>query len=363
MVAAEVLAALAERGWEILLVTPPDSGLIQDPRLKGKVEFLPLDLDTDRLPALAMIPVIRQIVQLSRQYPHAVWYGNTYRSLKWLALAKLAGDVRNVCHLHESYYRPYYYLRTRWLASLIDSFICISETVRKEIIQGTGRMNLPARTIYNGLPSGPPGSKTSVDKETLRVELGLPLANPLVCMVGRSDLIKGHDIFLNAAAKVAKVNPAARFIVLGGTWNEPGRNEFETQIKAQREALALNDIVLLLPHHARIRDYMRCADIVVVPSRSEGFGRVAVEAMMEQTAVIASRVGGLAEIIQDNETGLLVPPDDAERLAQAMQQMLTDESLRERCVAAGYSRSQQEFSQMAMLDQIERELLTVGGAK
>jgi glycosyltransferase involved in cell wall biosynthesis len=359
MVAVEVLVALALRGWRILLLTPADSGLLKDHRLEGKVEFITLALDRGGRRSFEIVNVIRTIVTLSREHPDALWYGNTYRALKWLALAKVAGDVRTVCHLHESFYGPYYYWRTRLMARFIDSFICISDAVRREISQGTRRANLPAVTIYNGLPPTGASPKTAAQKQRLREELGLPVTNPLVCMAARSDPLKGHEVFLQAAAKVAESNRQVRFLVIGGDWDGPCQNELEGHIKQRRKELGLSEALMLLPHTARVRDYMRCADVVVVPSLSEGFGRVAVEAMMEETAVIASNVGGLAEILRDNQDGILVQPGNEGELARGIQKMLADAEFRERGVASAHARSQALFSHEAMIEQIERHLATI----
>lgn len=358
MVAAEVLMALASRGWDITLVTPPNSGLSGDVGLQGKVEILPLELNAERQGKAALIKALWRICRLSKQKPDAVWYGNTYRSLKWLAAAKVLGDVRTVCHLHESHYEPYYWARTGKFAALTDSFICISETVRRELLAGTRQPALRAKVIYNGVENGSPLRKTDEEKAVLRRELALP-TQPLVCLVGRSDPLKGHDVFLRAAAIVAARIPEVRFLIVGGHWDEPGHNPYEGELKALCHALKLDDKVQFLPHRENVRRIMRSADMVVIPSRSEGFGRVAIEAMMEQTPVVASSVGGLGEIIRSGMDGILVEPDNAEQLAGAIADVLSTTSWQQQLVTGAWQRANEDFSQQAMVEGIERELLAV----
>lgn len=350
MVAAEVIKGLAERGWDITLLSPADSGLTSVCKAIQGVRVEPVDF------ADFSFNTLRKLYQFSRNYREAIWYGNTYRALKWLAFARMAGDMPVVCHLHESYYAQYYFKRTRFLAPYIDRFICISETVRHEIIRGTGRASLPAVTIYNGSLVGKKSSKTDEEKHSLRKELGLPLQKPLVCLPGRSDPLKGHEVFMVAAAQLKQ---PAFFLVVGGNWGLASETEYEVKMKARCAGLGMSDRFIFVPHTNRVRDYMRCADLVVIPSLSEGFGRVAVEAMMEQTPLIASNVGGLGEIIRDQSDGLLVQPEDADKLAHAMHKMLGDDLLQQRMVINAYERALSCFSHTSMLDQIERELKMV----
>ena len=355
MVAAEVLAALASRGWDITLVTPPNSGLSGDVDLQGKVEILPLELNTERQGKAALIKALWRIYQLGKQKPDAVWYGNTYRSLKWLAWAKLMGDVRTVCHLHESHYGPYYWMRTRVFAALMDAFICISETVKRELAAGTGRRNIQSRVIYNGIHILNERVKDGEEVTQIREKLSLA-PGPLICLVGRSDPLKGHDVFLQAAKRINDRIPEVRFLIVGGHWDEPGHNPFESEMRELCHSLALDGVVKFFPHSEDARLMMRCADVVVVPSRSEGFGRVAIEAMSEQTPLIASKVGGLAEIISHREDGLLIAPDDADALAEAVVFLLKNPDEREYLVKNARRKVATQFSQAAMVDKIE-ELL------
>ncbi len=357
MVAAEVLDELAGRLWKITLIGPPDSGLFRLPKLQGRIEFLPLDLPARAWGCLKLPTVASRFKELVRQQPEAVWLGNTYRSLKWLALGKMLGARRAWCHLHESVYRPYYFRRTRWLAGRVDGFICISETVRREVIQGTRREDLAAVVIHNGLRPGLPGLVNPAgEKLILRAEFGLPSAKKLVCLPARSDPLKGHEVFLRMAARVRAQRADVCFLIVGGSWGGAGAGEYELAMQALARQLDLEAIVVFRPHSSRVRELMRCADIVAVPSWSEGFGRVAVEAMMEQTAVVASRVGGLAEIIRDGQDGLLAPPGDDAKLAAAVLRLLADDGLRGRIVQTAWHRAMENFSTAAMMDRMENLL-------
>ena len=107
--------------------------------------------------------------------------------------------------------------------------------------------------------------------------------------------------------------------------------------------------------HDELPAFYRRADVLVVPSLSEAFGKPAVEAMASGLPVVATRVGGIPEVVADGETGLLVPPNDPVALAEAMGRLAADPALRARLGAAGRARAEERFS----YDRIAREVETL----
>lgn len=103
------------------------------------------------------------------------------------------------------------------------------------------------------------------------------------------------------------------------------------------------------------RSWYRRAWVTLMPSRhSESFGLVALEAMQAACPVVASRVGGLEEVVVDGETGTLVPPDDEEALSRAVEVLLADEELRRRMGASGRRRARAVFDWHEGLEEYER---------
>jgi glycosyltransferase involved in cell wall biosynthesis len=159
---------------------------------------------------------------------------------------------------------------------------------------------------------------------------------------------KGITVLLEAWPKVKAQIPSAQLDLAGGPsmWKTaepvPGAEECAALVKGM-EAAGMVDVVGPLPR-ANMRDFWNSLDIAVVPSLYEPFGLVALEAMACGVPVIASKIGGLPEIIVDGQSGLLVPAGDAPALAQASIKLLTDEPLR-RCLAEGARRRAEEFSQ------------------
>ena len=186
-----------------------------------------------------------------------------------------------------------------------------------------------------------------------RTALGWDERDRVALFVGRIDPIKGLDTLVRAIPGIT--NPRARFVFIGGDLDEDSEPSGPLrEIVEATEMLGVRDRCLFVGSLAQnqLPTYYSAADVVVVPSRYESFGLVAVEAMASGTPVIASRVGGLAYTIEDGVTGLLVKQGDIAALASAIDGLLTDdegrEEMYERCVATA-----SRFSWSSVVDQIE----------
>ncbi len=164
------------------------------------------------------------------------------------------------------------------------------------------------------------------DGGRIRAELGVAQEQPLFGAVCRLDEWKGVEVFLDAAAEVARTRPAARFVVVGGPLI--GQETYASSLKMRASALGLNGVVHFTdwryPPDA-MPDVHRALDALVLPSvEPEPFGLVVVEAMATGKPVIATRHGGPTELVLDGVTGWLVPPRDPHALARAMERVIDD---------------------------------------
>jgi glycosyltransferase involved in cell wall biosynthesis len=149
-----------------------------------------------------------------------------------------------------------------------------------------------------------------------------PSASPLVLFAGVLAPIKGVDVLVEAFATVAPRIPEARLVIVGAASNR----RYAAALGKRIAALGLGPRVEIAgPLDTRaLAALMARARVLAAPSRSEGLSRVALEAMLVGTPVVASAVGGLPEIVRDGETGWLVPPGDAARLAAALVRAFED---------------------------------------
>jgi len=159
------------------------------------------------------------------------------------------------------------------------------------------------------------------EKRGARHALGIAFDVPVLLFVGRIQPLKGLDVAVQALAQLQAKN--AQLIVVGGASGSEGNEEIEKVMQLARSLGVHNNIRFVEPQaHHMLSTYYRAADVVVVPSRSESFGLVALEAAACGIPVVASAVGGLLTIIDDGETGYLVPRRDPALFAENIDELL-----------------------------------------
>jgi len=185
-----------------------------------------------------------------------------------------------------------------------------------------------------------------IDRGRARTELGIDGHTKVLLFVGRLEPFKGTDILLRATACLADTGDV-RLLVLGGDADSADEVTRLRRLSAQlgiEETVAFCGIV----EHSRMPVFYSAADICVVPSFHESFGLVAVEALACGTPVVASRVGGLATIVSDGETGYLVNQHTPEAFAQRLDLLLSNDGLlRQMGKAAPSSVGQYSWSRVA----------------
>lgn len=207
------------------------------------------------------------------------------------------------------------------------------------------------RAASGGLDATPPGtSRRDVPDGALQ---DLPEDVPLVVFVGRLQRLKGPDVAVAMLGELRRVVPDAHLAVVGGASGSELGAIAPDQLLQQAEHLGVRDAVTLLPAmpQARLAALYRRADVVVVPSRSETFGLVALEAQATATPVVAADVGGLSYVVGDG--GRLVDGYDAGDWARATAGLLTDDDLAAKVGAAGRAKAL-ESSWDATVDRLER---------
>ena len=186
----------------------------------------------------------------------------------------------------------------------------------------------------NRLCTSPPGVDHRVfrpgSQRSARMRLGLGLG-PVVLFVGRIQPLKGVDVLLEAFARIQHIYPTATLLVVGGPSGSKGQQEF---LALRQRAGALGVLHRVKFHgplpHGLLADFYRAADLVVIPSRAESFGLVAAEAQACGTPVVAAKVGGLAYVVDDGVTGILVDGWNPADYADVFDRLLSDDGLRKK---------------------------------
>jgi glycosyltransferase involved in cell wall biosynthesis len=164
--------------------------------------------------------------------------------------------------------------------------------------------------------------------------------------VGRLIPIKGHIVLLRALAE-------ARRHVPGLSLDIAGRGPLEPALRALAKELEVDDAVRFLGYVSPVQRAIEDSAIVVVPSMGEGFGMVALEAMERARPVLAAEIGGLGELVEDGVTGLLVPPGEAQPLADAIVRLASNLEGAAQMGEAGRRRALERFLQERCTDRTE----------
>jgi len=223
--------------------------------------------------------------------------------------------------------------------------IAVSQAVAETLIAA----GIPAEKITvvpNGISLAP--FDTPFDPLETRATYGIPAGAPLVLAIGRLAPEKGFDVLIDAFQKLSARLPEACLALVGSG-----------PLDAPLRARAGESSILFTRMVANVTPLLHAADVVAIPSRQEGQGIVALEAMAASKPVVASRVGGLVETVIAGETGLLVPPEDTAALAAALESLIADPARRAALGAAGRKRVEQEYTASRMIARLEAVYLSL----
>ncbi|HLX34660.1 MAG TPA: glycosyltransferase [Candidatus Limnocylindrales bacterium] len=230
----------------------------------------------------------------------------------------------------------------RRLTPRMDHLIAVSRAIVRKI-EDEGRIGAPVSLIYNGVDL-----QRYVDQEvccTLHEEYGIPEGAPIVGVVARLEPEKGHPTLLEAWPHVLAAVPTAHLLIVG----EGSQRE---TLEAQVMAAAIPN-VRFTGRRDDIPAVTAALDVAVLPSYREAQGLSILEAMALSRPVVASRVGGIPEMIDDGRTGLLVPSHDASALAGAISRLLLNHPLADMLARAGHDLVHERFCVEQMVRSIE----------
>jgi glycosyltransferase involved in cell wall biosynthesis len=227
---------------------------------------------------------------------------------------------------------------SRWKYRQVDCFICASEAIRQMLI-GDGVPPARTVTVHEGIDLE---HVDAAAPASLHEELWLPHHAPIVGNVAALVPHKGQRHLIEAARLVLPQVPDARFVIAGEGELRPA---LERQIKEHH----LEKHVLLAGFRPDVLSLHKAFDILVMSSITEGLGTSLLDAMAAGKPVVATRAGGIPEVVVDGETGFLVPPRDHGAMATAIVKLLKDDGLRRRMGEAGRTRACTMFSAERMV--------------
>lgn len=286
-----------------------------------------------------------------------LWAGLVTRLL---TPAKLIWSRRDMGILRGSKHAAAY----RFLRRLPHAVHAVSEQVRSHAIHVDRISPERALTIHNGLdldnfelgnsnpPEFNPNGAVAESSDTAEKNL-------VVLTIGNIRHVKGHDILVRAASLVHAKLPKVTFLIAGDVLETGYFQELQDLVIS----LGLQSTVSFLGGISDLPAHLKAADVFVLPSRSEGFSNSLVEAMACGLPVVATEVGGNAEAVEQNTTGIVVPPENHEALAAALLDLLISSEKRELMGSLGQKRAKSMFSAQAMMQKVTtsyRDVLTSG---
>lgn len=229
------------------------------------------------------------------------------RSMPWVATV----------HLHTTTSRRLRLYRALdlFLLRLADRVITVSRDQRRILLErGVDRRRL---VLIPNVIDADSFAAQAGDRLAARAELGLRPDNVVAVLVGRLTAQKGVDWFLTAASAVHEVMRESRFLIVG---DGPERLSLE----AQAAALGLGEVVLFLGYRDDVPTLLAASDVFVLSSRSEGLPLALLEAMALGVPPVATRVGGVPDVVRGEQTGILVRPGEPLALAEGMLKLMED---------------------------------------
>jgi len=324
-----LLTYLIGKGHDNTLLSHPHGQLFERCR-NLNVRKLPLRVrnDLDLSPLASLRRLIREekydIVHLHTKRAHALslWLPRGSHGPKYVVTRRM--DYPEA----KSWYTRHLYNRR------VDGVVAISRPIANLLVSaGVGPERI--RLIHSGIDPGPfeaIASKTASSEDI-----------PVVGTVAVLEERKGHRFLLEAAARLKGQGYQIKYFLAGD-------GSLRGQLEGMTARLRLQDQVKFFGFVSDTPAFLSKIDIFVLPSLYEGLGVAALEAMAAGKAVVATRVGGLAEAMVDSVTGFLVAPRDAEALAQAIAKLVSEKSLAREMGKRGTARVREQFTleQMAM---------------
>lgn len=222
-----------------------------------------------------------------------------------------------------------------------DAFVAVSNADRANMIAVERIGPEKIVVVPNGIP------EPALRGTDVRAELGLEPGAPVIGALARLDPQKGYDVLVEALVVLRRHRPDVRVLIAGEGRERP-------RLEAAIAAHGLTDRVRLLGHRDDAADFLAALDVVVMPSRWEGSPLALVEAMALARPIVATAVGGIPDLITDEEHGLLVAPEDPQALAAALERILGDAALARRLGVAARRRQRAELSIDVTVERLER---------
>lgn len=288
--------------------------------------------------------------KLHEEFNFELVYSNTLAVIVGSYWAK-KNKIPHIWHIHEILFGPKPLVKL--LRSMLDKNtpypIVVSEAVKRHW-EPLLKIAKP-EVIHNGIPY----EEYLKPFPNVKENLGLPVDKLIVTMIGRINPGKGQLFFLEIAKRVLEIHPHSHFLLVGDPF--PGYESIQEEMKTVIEENGMKKSVSDLGFRKDIPEVLAASDIFVLPSiLPDSFPTVILEAMASGKPIIATRSGGAEEMVNDGETGFLIPIGDVEKGVEAISELINDPSKIKSFGEAGRQKVLDNYNLNTFKEKIEKHL-------
>ncbi len=247
---------------------------------------------------------------------------------------------------YPDYPRPKRMLVNRLLLERRDRVVAVGHAVRQALLRNEGFGSGRVAVIYNGVELSSHGQNGS-GRDAVRRELGIGARDLLLLQVARLNYLKDHLTAVRTMAQVVRQRPDARLLLVGDGEERP-------RIEHEIARLNLSDVVRIMGRRDDVGRLLPAADLFLLTSLTEGIPLTLIEAMAAGLPVVSTRVGGVAEVVDEGATGLLAPPGQADALARHLLRLAGNPALRSVMGRRGRERAHALFAERQMHEHYRR---------
>lgn len=359
MICLRFIEAAQKKGWDVFVNSPGGGDFIEMIRNKCAGIYHVDTTRSFRLDKSVKLAKIIKAEKINVVHSHTPLPGTNISRIA----ATLAG-VPVITHAHSlgqalnsNLAIKKYQLMLDWATSrfFCDRIIAVAEAVKTATVQ-RGSPPSKIEVIYNGIALT--NNRSARSPEEVRKEFNLTENQKLVGQVGYFCRNKGQHVLIKAACSAIKDFPDAIFMIVGADLQESGK--YKKKLENLARELGVEKNIIFTGYRSDVRDLMSAFDAFVLPSFAEGLPVTILEAMAARKPVITTSVGGNAEIVVHEETGMIVPAGDHQQLSEAILHLLHNPEKAALMGQKGYERVQAYFSLEQMVErtfQVYKEVM------
>ncbi len=293
------------------------------------------DLNRGKMDPRTIIDLVKIIKRDGIDILHCHGYGAP-------TFGRIAGFLTNtpvIVHEHmiDDNIPGYQRLADWFLSPFTAKGIAISDAVKTFMVNKRAIPKRKMEIIYNSIPNKYFQNTSPETKFSTASKYKISTKQPVIGIVGRLDPVKGHTDFLNAAKIILSEKPDVQFLIIGD-------GEIRAQLEEEAKSLLIENNIKFLGHIQDVHEIVSLIDILAICSHQEGFSLAAIEAMALGKPVVATEVGGLPEVVDNDITGILVGSHNPAKLAEALLKLLNDKQLVIRLGENGKNKCKEFFS-------------------